>query len=171
MRYLKNPNKMKKTIGPPSSWFAECVALISAKNGDKENAMPATWAIPVSFNPQLVAVNIAPARFTHDMIRDSGRFGVNLLAEDQVELSRKLGSCSGRDTDKLDGIDIFYGELDVPLIEGCVAAMECEVVDTVTEGDHTVFTGQVKDLYTTNKKPLLLFRGEYFAQGKSLGSY
>lgn len=162
---------MDKSTGSFSGNFAESVALITAKLGDKENAMPATWCIPVSFSPPLVAVNIAPERFTHDMIKESKKFGVCLLAEDQVELSRKLGSISGRSKDKLKDLDIFYGELGVPLIEGCVACLECSVTDEVREGDHTVFTGEVKNSYTTNNKPLLLFRGEYLKTGDSLGSY
>jgi flavin reductase (DIM6/NTAB) family NADH-FMN oxidoreductase RutF len=162
---------MEKSTGSFSGNFAESVAMITAKLGDKENAMPATWCIPVSFKPPLVAVNISPERFTHDMVKESKKFGVCLLAEDQVELSRKLGSESGRNKDKLKGLDIFYGDLEVPLIEGCTACMECSVNDEVKEGDHTVFTGEVKNLYTTNKKPLLLFRGEYLKTDESLGPY
>ena len=162
---------MDKSSGSPSSQFGESVSIITAKLGDKENAMPATWVIPVSFSPKLVAVNIAPERFTHDMIKESKKFGVCLLAEDQVDLSRKLGSCSGLDTDKLTNLGKFYGDLGVPLLEDCVACMECSVTDEVKEGDHTVFTGEVVNLYTTDKKPLLLFRGEYLKTGDSLGSY
>ena len=162
---------MDKSGGSPSSQFGECVALITAKLGDKENAMPATWTIPVSFSPRLVAINIAPERFTHDMIKESKKFAINLLADDQMSLSKKLGSSSGKDTDKLTNVSKFYGDLDVPLIEGCVACMECKVVDEVKEGDHTVFTGEVINLYTTDKKPLLLFRGNYHKLGDSLGPY
>jgi flavin reductase (DIM6/NTAB) family NADH-FMN oxidoreductase RutF len=162
---------MEKSKGSFSGNFAESVALITAKLGDKENAMPATWCIPVSFSPPLVAVNIAPERFTHDMIKESKKFGVCLFAEDQVELSRKLGSISGRTKDKFTDLDIFYGDLGVPLLEGCTACLECNVTDSVIEGDHTVFTGEVKNIYTTDKKSLLLFRGEYLKTGDSLGSY
>ncbi len=162
---------MNKSNASPSSQFAECVALITAKLGDKENAMPATWAIPVSFSPKLVAVNIAPERFTHDMIKESGKFGVCLLADGQMDLSKYAGSCSGRDTEKFDRIPSFRGETGLPLVQGAVACMECRVVDAVTEGDHTVFTGEVINLYAAEKKPLLLFRGEYHRLGGSLGRY
>jgi len=162
---------MKKSSGSPSSQFAECVALITAKLGDKENAMPVTWAIPVSFSPRLVAVNISPERFTHDLIRESRMFGICLLADDQVDVSRYAGSCSGRDTQKFEKIPSFNGDAGLPLVEGAVACMECRVVDAVTEGDHTVFTGEVINLYTTEKGPLLLFRGAYRKMGVSLGSY
>lgn len=162
---------MERSDERPSSQFGVCVAMITAKLGDKENAMPATWTIPVSFSPKLVAINIGLQRYTHEMIRDSKKFAINLLAEDQVGLARYAGSHSGSDTDKFKEIPKFYGELDIPLVEGCVASLECKVVDQVKEGDHTVFTGEVANLYTTDKKPLLMFRGEYFKLGESLGSY
>jgi flavin reductase (DIM6/NTAB) family NADH-FMN oxidoreductase RutF len=162
---------MEKSNSSSSGHFGECVALITAKREDKENAMPATWTIPVSFSPRLVAVNIAPERFTHDMIKESGKFGVCLLAEDQIQLSKKLGSSSGRDTDKLKDVNKFYGELEIPLIEDCVACLECNVTDSLTEGDHTVFTGEVINVYATDKNPLLLYRGEYYKLGDSLGGY
>jgi len=106
------------------------------------------------------------------MIKESGMFGVCLLAGDQVELSRYAGSCSGRDAQKFERIPHFRGDAGLPLVEGAVACMECRVVDSVTEGDHTVFTGEMINLYADNtKKPLLLFRGEYYKLGKSLGTY
>jgi flavin reductase (DIM6/NTAB) family NADH-FMN oxidoreductase RutF len=162
---------MKKSNAQFSSLFAESVTVITAKLGDRENAMPATWCIPVSFNPPMLAVSISPERFTHDMVKESKKFGVCLLSEQQAELSRKLGSASGRDTNKLKGLDIFYGDMGVPLIEGCVACMECSVSDEAREGDHTVFTGEVKSLYTSDKKPLLLFKGGYMKSVQSLGGY
>ncbi len=163
---------MEKSKGSAWGNFGDCVAMVTARLGDKENAMPATWVIPVSFSPQFVAVNIAPPRYTHDMIKKSKKFAVSILADDQMELSRYAGSCSGKTTDKFKKIKKFYGESGVPLIKGSVACIECEVVDEVNEGDHTVFTGKVLNTYSDeNKGPLVLFRGKYFVLGKSLGSY
>jgi len=163
---------MKKTKEHPWSLFADHVTLVTAKLGDRENAMPATWAVSVSFSPPLVAVSVAPERFTHDMIKESGRFGLCLLAEDQADLSRYAGSVSGRKADKLKKLKTFKGELDVPLPEGCVACLECEVVDEVKEGDHTIFIGRAVNTYSDeSKKPLLFHKGSYYALGKSLGGY
>lgn len=145
--------------------------MITSKLGDRENAMPATWNIPVSFDPDLVAIYISPDRFSHDMIKESGKFGLNLLAADQVGLSRYAGSCSGKDTNKFIEIPHFYGESGLPLVKDSVASFECEVVDEIKEGDHTVFTGKVTKSYTTKKDPLILFRGDYYKLGESLGSY
>lgn len=162
---------MEKCKESPCSQFAEGVAMVTAKFVRKENAMPASWTVPVSFKPKLVSISIAPERYTHDLVKDSGKFGLCLLAEDQKELAEYAGSCSGRDADKFEKIPKFYGKLEIPLVEGAAACLECKVVDAAEEGDHTVFTGEVVNLFATKKKPLVLFRGDYYELGKRLGSY
>lgn len=171
MEKTEIPRGMKESTAPFSSMFAESVAMVTVLVDGRENAMPATWAIPVSFSPPLLAVNIAPQRHTHDMIKESRKFGISLLADDQAELSRYAGSCSGRNTDKFKELPKFYGATGAPLIPGAAACFECELVDSVTEGDHSVFTGKVISQYVSDKLPLLLFSGKYFSLGKSLGKY
>ena len=90
-----------------TSQFAECVSLISASDGVKGNIMPAAWCAPVSFYPTMVVVNISPDRYTHDLIKKSKEFGVNILSEDQMGLSKFAGSCSGRTVDKLKNMKTF----------------------------------------------------------------
>jgi len=90
-------------------------------------------------------------------------------------LSRYAGSCSGEGTDKLKAKEFktFYGEkIKAPLICGCVACLECTVVNEVKTGDHTIFIGDVVDFYYDElKRPLMLYRGGYHKLGPSLGSY
>lgn len=156
----------------PWGEFADHVTLLTAKHGEKENVMPASWAVVISYKPPLVSVNISPLRHTYDLVKKSSKFALNLLAEDQVELSRFAGSCSGRNTDKFKKLKKFYGETGVPLIEGCQACVECKVVDVVKQGDHDVFTGEVVNSYVDeSKKPLLLFRQTYYKIGASLGGW
>jgi len=163
-----------KSIVETTSQFAECVALITASYKGKENVMPATWCVPVSHYPTMVAVSISPDRYTHCMVKKSKEFGVNLLAEDQVGLSRFSGSCSGKDTEKfkLEDFKTFYGEkIKAPLIGGCLACLECKLADDFKTGDHTVFVGNVMNLYHNElKRPLVLYRGGYHKPGASLGS-
>ncbi|MBN2517618.1 MAG: flavin reductase [Candidatus Altiarchaeota archaeon] len=158
-----------------TSQFAECVVLISASHDGKENVMPATWCVPVSHYPTMILVNISPERYTHDMVKKSKEFGANLLAEGQVGLSRFAGGCSGEDKEKLKmgEFEVFGGEkIRAPLIKGCVANLECKVVNEVKAGDHTIFVGQVLNFYHDElKRPLVLFRGGYHKLGPSMGGY
>ncbi len=158
-----------------SSYFAESVAIITAKYREKENGMPATWVIPVSFSPPLLAVSVSPKRYTHRMIRNSGVFGVNLLSDAQTSLSKSMGACTGAKKDKLSlpGADVFYGELGVPLLRNSIASIECRLVDERPEGDHTLFVGEVVNSYVNdaNLPPLLYFRESYYSLGRFLSGY
>jgi len=143
-----------------SGFFSLGVTVVSVKSKDEINAMTASWASPVSFSPPLITVNISPGRATHNMIAESGKFVLNLLAEDQMKLAEYLGSCSGRDTNKFEEGGIEYavgGKTDAPLISGCVASLECELYDKIKAGDHTIFVGEVLSVVEgdSDKKPLL----------------
>ncbi|MFH0861250.1 MAG: flavin reductase family protein [Candidatus Altiarchaeota archaeon] len=156
-------------VSKTSRYFAQTVTIVTASSKGKENAMPATWCSPVSFNPTLILVNISPGRFTHDMIVSSGEFGLNLLAEDQMQISKTLGSLSGRDTDKFSAfkIETFAGErIKAQLIKGCVANMECKLEHNFTAGDHSILVGRVLKLHSIeSKKPLILHGHKYYRIG------
>jgi len=123
------------------------VVLVTARYRDRINVMPAAWAIPLSKNPPLVGVAIQPSHFTHDLVRRSQQFALNVPGRPLAEAVVRLGSVSGRDVDdKLALVGFTLAEpqeTEVPLIEECLAWMECAVVDAFEVGDHTLFVGQV----------------------------
>ena len=149
-----------------SGFFSLGVTVVSAEFEGKVNAMTAAWAAPVSFNPSLVAVNIAPRRATHNMIVDSRKFVLNLLSEDQEKLAEYMGSVSGRDTDKFKEGGIKYKKGKVtgaPVVAGCLASLECKLFDSVKAGDHTIFVGEVVNVVKSDseKKPLLYHKSGF----------
>lgn len=90
-------------------------------------------------------------------------FAVNVLAEDQVEISENFAS---RAENKFDRIHFEVGENGSPIIPGCLAILECTLVDTYDGGDHLILVGQVNCLHTTdNGAPLLRYRGQYASMG------
>ncbi len=123
------------------------VVLVTARYKDRVNAMPAAWAVPLSKGPPLVGVAIHPARFTHDLIRRSGQFALNVPGRPLAEAVVKLGSVSGHTVeDKLALVGLHLAEpkqTEVPLIEECLGWLECAVVDAFEVGDHTLFVGEV----------------------------
>ncbi len=158
-----------------TSEFAESVAVVTVKQGDKLNAMTAAWTVPVSHRPALVVVHIAPQRLTHDMIVETKEFGLSILADDQMELSQHAGTVSGRKVDKF-ASGLLKSKppkvIETPLLEGCAATLECRLEKAISMGDHTIFVGRVVALERDpNKKPLILHRGIYYRLGESVGRY
>ncbi len=126
------------------------VALITSGSIREPNAMAATWHSPISFNPPLYGVSVAPKRFTHSLIRETGSFGVNLLPYGMMDSVHTCGRVSRREReDKLElaGIKVFRGpEMGIPLVMGAYASMECELVEEIELGDHTWFVGEVRSV-------------------------
>ena len=158
-----------------SSQFADPVTLVTVVTKDKANVMAVGWTSPVSFEPPILMVSIAPQRFTHDMIIEAGEFAVCVLADDQKNLSEIAGTLSGRKTDKLampEFRTVPADKIRAPLIAGARASFECKLVSHETVGDHTVFYGQVLrfDVDET-KSPLVLFSRYYYSLGERRGEY
>lgn len=122
------------------------VVLITSHYKDRTNVMTAAWVTPLSFRPPLVGVAIHPARFTHDLIKKSEQFVINVPGISLLKAVEICGTYSGRDVDKfvkagITPVDAL--EVDAPLVEECLGHIECVLVDTYIVGDHTLFVGQV----------------------------
>jgi flavin reductase (DIM6/NTAB) family NADH-FMN oxidoreductase RutF len=80
------------------------------------------------------------------MIRASEEFALNVPSVELLHHTQYLGSVSGRDANKLDltKLPTFKAQrIEAPLLEGCLAYIECGVADAYTIGDHTLYVGKV----------------------------
>ncbi len=122
------------------------VVLVTTAWHGKKNVMPAAYVVPLSFEPPLIGVAVHPARHTHDMIRFSEEFALNFPSRRLMNHVQYLGIVSGREVQKIDvtKLPTFKAQrVDVPLLEGCLAWVECAVEDILRLGDHHLFVGKV----------------------------
>jgi 3-hydroxy-9,10-secoandrosta-1,3,5(10)-triene-9,17-dione monooxygenase reductase component len=95
-------------------------------------------------------------------------FAVNILAEDQVELSRRFASPVAN---KFSHLEVHAGIEGVPLIAGCAARLECRAAARHNGGDHILFIGHVERFgYDAQKRPLVFFAGKYLTAGSDITS-
>jgi flavin reductase (DIM6/NTAB) family NADH-FMN oxidoreductase RutF len=122
------------------------VALVSTAWRGNHNVMPAVFVTPLSIDPPLIGVAVHPARHTHDMIKFSEEFALNIPTRELLHHVQYLGSVTGAELDKLELTrlpTIRARKVDAPLLEGCVGWIECGVHDAYPIGDHTLFIGKV----------------------------
>ncbi len=122
------------------------VYIVTASHGDSHNGMTAAWVCQASHKPPMVVVSIAPPRYSLELIRKAGGFGLNVLAQGErgVELGKLFGLESGRKTDKLARVDWEPGaELGTPVLEEAIAWMECKLTDEFPAGDHLLVVGEI----------------------------
>lgn len=141
--------------------FCTGVTVITAHDGERPAGFACQSFAALSLDPPLVL--FCPARTSRSWpaIERAGRFAVNVLAEDQREVSSVFGS---RGADKFESVRWHRAASGVPLLDGALAWIDC-TVDAVHEaGDHLVVVGRVTALDDTRAtSPLLFFRGAYTA--------
>jgi flavin reductase (DIM6/NTAB) family NADH-FMN oxidoreductase RutF len=140
------------------------VYIVTVRTKDKINGMTAAWVSQVSLRPLMLMVSIAPPRYTHGLIKESGYFAINTLDEGQKDLAKHFGFKSGRKTDKFQGVPYFDAPNGSPVIDQALAFFECKVVATFTAGDHTLFVGEVvaAKVLKDRKNPLIFRWEDYF---------
>ena len=134
--------------------FATGVTVLTTIHEGDIHGMTANAFMSVSLDPKLVVISVGKyARFL-DKVTQSKRFAVNILAEDQQLVSQHFAG-------KPQG-EVQFATLDgLPVIDGAIAQITCEVASVYEEGDHTLFIGRVTDLKLEEKNPLLFFGGQY----------
>ncbi len=119
--------------------------VVGSKHGDEVNGMTANWLTQVSFEPRMVALAVESQSHTMANIRASQVFSVNVVAEADIALIEKFVEPQERRGNKLGGVDFRTGETGCPILDQAIAWLECEVVQTVTAGDHELVIGRVID--------------------------
>ena len=142
--------------------FATGVTVLTTANDGLLHGMTANAITSVSLDPPLLLVCIDNAANTHEQVSQYGRFTVNILAEDQQEVSQIFAATSEPEQGRLQGVAFHLGANGAPVIEGCLAYIECKVADRCEGGDHTIFIGGVEDATVVKEAPPLLFyQGRY----------
>lgn len=144
--------------------FVTGVTVVTVLEGDRPFGITVNALSSVSLEPPLVMIALDRRRFLTPILRTSGRYGVNILSEDQRALSDCFAGAPvepGREA--FCGASWHPGETGVPLLDGAIATLECTVVETFTAGDHDLFIGRVEALTngTRHPMPLLYYRRRY----------
>ena len=121
----------------------------------------------VSLEPPLVSWGLRLASKSLDAFRQSGAFAINVLAEDQKELSARFAS--GAIADKFEGVAWAPGHRGLPVIAGSVATFECDKFAEHLAGDHVLFLGQVAKFdHGRQEASLVFYKGAYMMLAQSL---
>ena len=133
--------------------------IITSRSDEKLNGMIATTACQVTAEPMRMTVAIHKERLTHSLIVASKTFGVSVLSTDaDMSFIGRFGFKSGRDTEKLDGINYVLGQTGVPLItDNTIAVIESRVIASMDAGTHTIFLGEVVDARILSEKTAMTY--------------
>ena len=153
------PDRFRTVMGH----FATGVAVVTVDAPGGPQGMTANAVASLSLDPVLVLVCFENGARTLAEVRRSGRFGVNVLADDQEHLARRFAS---KGTAKFSEVshNVHDG---IPVLDGALAWVGCTLERLVPGGDHTIGIGAVHaaELGPPGTQPLVWFRGDYGAIG------
>jgi flavin reductase (DIM6/NTAB) family NADH-FMN oxidoreductase RutF len=140
--------------------FITGVTVITAVHDGTPAGLAVNSFTSVSLDPPLVAFCAAKSSTTWPSIQAAGHFCVNVLAEEQEDVSRLFAT---RGADKFSGIGWRRaGQTGSPILNDVLAWIECITEAEHDAGDHLVVIGRVVDLdVARERKPLVFFRGGY----------
>jgi flavin reductase (DIM6/NTAB) family NADH-FMN oxidoreductase RutF len=150
---------MKKIdVGRNVSIYPMPVTLIGSKVDGRPNFMAAAWISRANSTPPMLAVSLNKPRFTAEGIRENETFSVNFPSSKMAREADYCGLISGKDTDKSDIFEVFYGLLKTaPMIESCPLSIECELKEVLSLPTNDLFIGEIAASYSEER---------YFTEGK-----
>lgn len=121
--------------------------LLSAKDGDKDNACIINTAMQVTDVPKRITVAVNKANYTHDMIMKTGEFNVTCLTvKTPFSVFEKFGFVSGKDVDKFEGMTEERTENGLRYVSDTAnAVISGKVIATEDCGTHTMFIAEVTE--------------------------
>jgi 3-hydroxy-9,10-secoandrosta-1,3,5(10)-triene-9,17-dione monooxygenase reductase component len=139
--------------------FATGVAVITSAGPAGAGGMTANALCSLSLDPLLALVCFENRARTLPIVREAGRFGVNVLSAGQEQLAGVFAS-KLPEAEKLEGVEHRL-EHGVPIIDGALAWAVCEVRELIGGGDHTICIGRVTAMGLGDGEPLLWYAGTY----------
>jgi flavin reductase (DIM6/NTAB) family NADH-FMN oxidoreductase RutF len=106
------------------------VTLVTSASAGRSNVMAASWAMPLDFDPPKVVLVVDSSTLTRELIDASGEFALNIPPRALAAATYAAGSQSGRELDKWQALGfkaVPAARIGAPLLEGCVAWLECRV--------------------------------------------
>lgn len=142
------------------STFVTGVTVVTTVDREgRRHGLTANSFSSVSLAPPLVLWSQGLTAFSHPVFRDAERFAINILADDQIEVSNRFARAG---EDKFGGaLAVRDGLGGVPLLDGCAAYLECRRFASHVAGDHMIFIGKVERIERSGRRPLAFGGGRY----------
>jgi flavin reductase (DIM6/NTAB) family NADH-FMN oxidoreductase RutF len=138
------------------------VNVVTARHEGRRAGLAVAWATQTATDRILICVGSHSA--TRELILASGAFGLSVLKREQLEIARTFGGKSSRDVDKFAGLACHTAETGSPLLDDCVAALDCRVEAVHDqEGGGKLIVGRIvhANLMHKDAEPLLYRQEDY----------
>ncbi|MBY0238059.1 MAG: flavin reductase family protein [Burkholderiaceae bacterium] len=141
--------------------YASGIAVITSQLDGELLGFTCSSFCSVSMSPPLVSFSVMSDSASYPGIRQAGRFAVNILSDQQADISRQFAR---RGADKWDGVERLESPLGNPVIAGSLHWLDCRIHAEHVAGDHLIVVGEVTAMSSRKSvaaRPLLYYQGQY----------
>jgi flavin reductase (DIM6/NTAB) family NADH-FMN oxidoreductase RutF len=151
------------------------------------NILTVAWTGTICSDPAMVYISVRKSRFSHEILKDTGEFFINLTTEALAFATDYCGVKSGRDINKFEQLNLtpVMGILKyAPMIDESPVCIACEVTQVLELGSHDMFMANVKGVYAdeaymdetgrfdlAKAAPMVYSHGQYYGLGAYLGKF
>lgn len=178
----------KQTWKPGNMLYPVPAVMVSCQRGDeKPNIITVAWAGTICSDPAMVSISVRKERYSHNIIKESGEFVINLTTKRLCRATDYCGVRSGKDTDKFADMHLTPEKsvkINAPAIKESPVNIECKVKDIIELGSHDMFIAEVVavnvdeslldkkgTLYLEKAELVSYSHGQYYALGEHLGRF
>lgn len=163
------------------------VVMVSCGTMEKSNIITVAWTGIINTDKPMCYISIRKERYSHDIIKQSKEFVINLTNQDLVYATDWCGVKTGAKVDKFKEMKLTKQEakfVKCPLIKESPVSIECKVKEIKELGSHDMFLAEIvsidaeesyideKGAFDITKCNLVAYaNGRYFALGKQIGKF
>ena len=137
------------------------VSVVTSRLDSLDVGMTVNALLSVTLDPPTILDSLQEAADSTPIVERSGVFAASLLARDQRAISERFARPIPV-AEKFHGVAVHRGRTGVPLLDGCLGAIECRVTRVLPVSDHRLIVGEVVALESgRDASPLLFYRSQY----------
>jgi flavin reductase (DIM6/NTAB) family NADH-FMN oxidoreductase RutF len=161
--------------------------MVTCSDGEHDNVFTVAWTGITNTIPPKTYISVRPSRHSHEMIKKSGEFAINLTTTELVRSADFCGVHTGAKIDKFERCRLEKeeaSEVGCPILAASPLVLECRVTDVIPLGSHDMFLADIvaidvdEELVDGNGKLHLeraglvaYAHGDYFELGKRIGTF
>src|SRR3954468_23258304 len=141
------------------------VSVITVGRGKDISGMTVTSVSSLSVDPPALIASVNRSASSWPLLQRYGCFGVNILTSDQIDIAERFTGKDGlKGAERFAGAEWTTRASGVPLLQGALAAIDCEIEEIVERHSHAILIGRVLDLQlSTRTAALAYWQGQYVA--------
>ena len=135
------------------SKYATGVTIITINNKEKYFGKTVNSFASLSLKPPLILFSLDKKSSSLNIFKKSSFFGINILSKNQ----KKLSNYFSMKNPLWKNTPFTLSKNNVPLVNNCVANIDCKKIKLINQGDHIIFICKVNTVKINEKKKSLIY--------------